>query len=1316
MKMDPPSTNKQRTPSRCREWERQRRLKFNDAISKLGEIVKSINKTNSLTGDEADNVQYPKIEIVQKAIICLTNCVHEKTQLKAEILALEVKLEAIEKKKTDKKDVSLQVTIGTNKKNQNSKYVKLLMLNKSKHKNSKEKEKFITAKSSIDKKKVSVLNKSPPKLPKLLPLTNVKKENTIVMLPATPYIFPQRPVLFPQAPTIVLVDTNLQPINKSTIPIINRNSNDITKTTMVNVLPISAYSHPLSAKTKKNNVKSRNSISKRGLKKVKSIDKKDEVSISQSGTDKDLEKKTEVTSPSGKSTEVITEKKVDQVKETSNDKKILEVGDTNILSLDKDTVTDNKTDTNTVKDISKETTDNQKVILSPKSLEPSMNHNQSNIEKTIALPNQEVSAEKSEINISNVVSKNNKLSVPEKIEEVEFKSKDNKIHAILDTTICENVVDVGNARLELAEEFLAASPTAAFLMSFPLVSGNRADSPAEEAQNINAKETTLQNETTPQQDSYFEKPIIPEDKIKPTSKPSQIAPVTNTEKSIHNHKYENNNKSTDIKSTTSVPNLMTNENPFLSLPLPSVIPSSCALTDSTFGIDFDISVNKTVTQPTTFNNTTNNIFYKGDPFNTVKSTIYSTSSISSGHEFNGLGLYPCAMENYASKNKSDYTNVDDNLMKRLTYDIDLGWSHKSFDFVNCTTNANTFHKDNILTNTTTPFSSAYNPFNPDFHVPLVPNSTKKNSTSKTGTFPEPITSFYNQGANLWSDDVSSIYTNSNVSKNFIAKQQNYFPTDHLHTNMNAKISNTPKQFYTKHMPENSTEGILKSSSTVGHHITDKYTKKSPNKMHINWMTSEIRPVQNNCNQNQPELKETIKAPYTQNELGSKKHTQSETNYFPINMHNFPSQPNHEEHNVWPTTRPAGTTEISMEPPPINLPTLVGDLALGPHDKKKAETINRTLPHTELPNCGNFLSVTQLMNRSSENMPLRPNGLITDTAKSISTKQNISHNNDVTRKSRMDNHPQICYGFNDPKSAHTYESINSFSQAKTKSSKPDKSSKTQKNSYSAESLIRGGTNYSQKLQDNSGPKFMVPQKYNDFNISQESGVAQVSHFPPIIDYSDNSYAGQQFSGTTLYNSTTNTISNSFYTNFMPGSSNLMTSNYTGGAFPSDFVDYNQSTDCNSYSNHKYSDFKMRNNIPTFPQEKDPANYKSSRRESAAKHKLECSKKDSNKKYQSKRPKLGNNEVEEWNDTSHLLWQNKTQTKRHQNIPEEITFSNYVGNQMPTQYQPDIFNSHIMQSNMQNVGPNTDRSLSSFPVTSRANFNLSALFPEITMKVQ
>lgn len=55
-------------------------MKFNDAIAKLGELVKSINKTNSAF-ENSDNVQYPKIEVIQKAISCLTNFIQEKTQL-----------------------------------------------------------------------------------------------------------------------------------------------------------------------------------------------------------------------------------------------------------------------------------------------------------------------------------------------------------------------------------------------------------------------------------------------------------------------------------------------------------------------------------------------------------------------------------------------------------------------------------------------------------------------------------------------------------------------------------------------------------------------------------------------------------------------------------------------------------------------------------------------------------------------------------------------------------------------------------------------------------------------------------------------------------------------------------------------------------------------------------------------------------------------------------------------------------------------------------------------------------------------------------
>ncbi|XP_023949221.1 uncharacterized protein LOC112053864 [Bicyclus anynana] len=1305
--MEPGPIIKQRTPSRCREWERQRRIKFNDAISKLGEIVKSINKANN--DEEADNVQYPKIEIVQKAIICLTNCLQEKTRLKADILALEVKLEAIEKQKSNMKDVSIQVTLGISKKSQSAKCVKYIMQQNPK-----------------PERKIKIVNKCPPKLPKLLPITNIKKENTIVMLPATPYIFPHRPVLFPQAPTIVLVDTNLQQLNKpTTIPIINRNNNDITKTTTVNVLPISAYSHPLSAKMKKNNARSRNNTTRKNVKKGKllgSVDKKEEHKKDiEAITSKESNKNDDKTSNDKKATTsdatietskenlAVDKPKDSEIEKLTTDHTLTATNKINAIPANNDS------DTNTENSVTESSKCSETII------------SKTSTDKNAALPSYTTATEKPENSVIIQEASTNSTKIPpdKDVTENEYKNKESKMQTIMDSSICENVVDGGNARLELAEELLAASPTAAFLMSFPLVSGNRADSPAEEVptttttSSTNNKESNRRNETPSQQISYFDKSNT--DVKHKTSSKSDIATTTTSSntaalKPAEQQKYENT-KSTTAK-PTQAPTTITTENPFLNLPLPSIIPSSCTLTDSTFGLDFDCNVTKTVTSQTTTYTTSNNIFYKSDPFNTVKSTIYSTSSISSGHEFNSLGLYPCAMENYSSKNKSDYSNVEDNLMKmnssRLTYDIDLGWSHKGLDFVNCTTGANTFHKDNILTTAATTFSTAYNPFNPDFHVPLVSNSNKKNlvTTTKPSTFPEPITSFYSQNTNLWPEDVSSIYTNSNVSRNFIQKQQNYFSPENLHPNMNVKTSIT--KYDNKSMSEN-TPNTVKPTSVIDHHIVEKYTKKSPNKMHINWMTSEVRPLQNICNQNQSNIKEPVKIPYSQIDQVTKKAANNDSSYFPINMHNFPTQANHEELQVWPTARPAGTTEISIEPPPINLPTLVGDLALGPHDKKKAEIGSRTLPHTDLQSCGNFLSVTQLMNRSSDNMPSRSHGPINETHKSMSSKHNVNESNRKPMLTRLETHPQICYGFNDSKHANPYDNVTQFSQTKCKSNnKPDKNSKAQKNNYSAEALIRGGTTCNQKLQDNNNTKFMgAPQKYNDFNVAHDSGVAQISHFPSIIDYSDNNYTGQQFSGTTLYNSTTNTISNSFYTNFMPGSSNLMAGNYAGGSFSSDFVDYNQ-VECN-YTNQKFNEIKMKNNANTFQQDKEPSNYKSSRRDSAAKHKLECSKKESSKKYQSKRPKVPN-EMEEWNDNP-LLWQNKAQTKRHQNLmTEELTFSNYVGNQMPTQYQPDFFNSHLMQPSIQNVGTSADRSLSSLPVASRANFNLSALFPEITMKVQ
>ncbi|KAF9802363.1 hypothetical protein SFRURICE_009045 [Spodoptera frugiperda] len=1316
-------TASKRTQSRCREWERARRNKFNDAINKLGEIVKAIQKSNN--PEDCEDVQYPKVEIVQKAIIYLNNFVQEKTQWKAEILALQVQLDTAKSKNSQTKDASTQVCINLIKKRKDSKYVKLCRLKKAKNKQEK------------PQIKISPPVETSTKLPILLPRSNKKgPENTIVVLPAAPYIFPQRPLLFPSVPpAIVLIDQNLQTLNKATVPIVNRNNGDITKTTMVNILPISAYSRPLSAtKSKKSNVKLKNDISKKSTKKIKAV-----------GTVKETPKTVEVKdNPVTSKESKITESPSNETKK--NDKLVLSKDKKNesskVITTDQQAKADNiQKDINTNMEKSDSKT-NASDKVSSKTGDHEMPNNvdkpkcTETVTKEILTP-AVASTSTAAITNTNNVPNTNETNKPNKIlneKEIIPESKESsKLPNILplDTTLCDNVVDGGNARLELAEEFLATSPTAAFLMSFPLVSGNRADSPAEEHGHNTAQAITKDNnhkrtELVPPVVPYFEKPSNNDIKVKPVAKLPETCNTANKQnepqKCVNVVTKESSNITSVTKSFNAVtmPNV-SNENPFLNLSAPSIITTSCTLGDTTFGLDFDCNISKSMPSQSTGYASSNNFFYKGDPFS--KSAIYSTSSITSTHEFNGLGLYPCAMEKYTSKNKPEFSGVDDNLMKigssRLTYDIDLGWSHKGLDFVNCPTTTNTFNKDTILTTTAAPYTSSYNPFNPDFHVPLVPNSNKKDNSNKpTSSFADTITSFYSQPANLWTED-APFYTNSNMSKSLTSKNQNYTTFDPVHTNVNVKI-NTNKHYEPKVAEVSVESGIKTGNNVVTQHIPEKYTKKSPSKMHINWMTSETRSVQNNCNPIHPQTKEPHKATYNQIEHPvNKKQDHNEGNYFPISMHNFPPQVPQDEFQVWPSTRPLGTTEISIDPPPINLPTLVGDLALGPHDKnRKVDATNRGVPHSDIQNCGNFLSVTQLMNRSTDNMHSRYQIPNIDTSKTGSGKQNTNHfTNDNNRKTmpHLENHmSQPCYVFNDPKLVNTYESMthSQFAPTKTKSnSKTEKSSKTQKNNnYSTEALLRGA-NATQKIQDNSAKFMMPPQKYTDFTTPQDSAVAQVSHFPPILDYSDNSYATQQFSGTTLYNTTTNTMSNSFYTNFMPGSSNLMSSNYASGPFTGDFIDYNQSAECN-YGNHKYEELKMRNNPTMFQSEKVPPTYKSSRRESATKHKLECSKKESSKKYQSKKAKI-TNEVEEWNDP-HLFWQNKTLNKKHPNLmAEELPFPNYVGNQMPSQYQADFFNSHLMPANVQGMGHNVDRSLASFPVTSRANFNLSTIFPEITM---
>lgn len=1319
------NTNK-RTPSRCREWEKQRRNKFNDAISKLGEAVKAVNKAKDPRSTENENVQYPKIEIVQQAILCLTNCTQERTQLKAEILALQVKLESATSIKGDskdacaqvliqgeKRDVSTQVFIGVKKKGKNSKYVKLLMLQKSK-KHTKN-EKFLTATTTTESRSLpKQILKEQKILPKIKPALKAP-DNTIVVLPAAPYIFPQRQLLFPSiAPAFVVVNPNIPSTNKPSVPVVTRHNSDITKTTMVNILPISAYSRPLSAKNKKSIVKLKNNNNKRNIKKNRPVE------VSKASTDKDQPKTNEMKTlsdhkPDNVELEALTSTENISQKVANNCELAKPLGDdiqSHSLTLNENTEKPN---------CPNPTTKQASPASTPPTTSLKETVTQTNIDSIVTTDKSIESKTNTEpVNDTSIVN----IEVPEK--STTKGDKESKLPNILETSLCDGTVDGGNARLELAEELLAASPTAAFLMSFPLVSGNRADSPAEDAQSsvpIAPKENNQRRREPIQEPStFFDKHNVNLNKIKPNNK-ATICEQEVKQKPNPAIKELQPPKTTNIAVSTA-----NNENPFLNLSVPSIVSTNYTPADPTFGIEFDCNMNKTLpNQTTTYSN---NLFYKGDPFSSVKNAIYSTSTITSTHEFNSLGLYPCAMEKYTSKSKSDFSNVDENLMKlgsaRLTYDIDLGWSHKGLDFVNCTTNNATFSKD-ILTTVSAPCSTTYNPFNPEFHIPLVSNA-KENITNKGSSFVDTISSLYSQPTNLWTEE-SPFYSNNGGTKSLNCKPQ-YLPTDPLQTIPNAKV-NEPKIYDTK-----VGEAIVNSNSVkpiLGVNLPEKYTKKSPSKMHINWMTSEIRPMQNyNHTAETKDIQRTAynqldqKPTYNHTNNNTKKHDYHDGNYFPITMPNFPAQTTQEEFQIWPSARPLGTTEISIDPPPINLPTLVGDLALGPHEKKKnMEAINKLQPQSDMQNCGNFLSVTQLMNRSNENMNTRYQPPIFEPSKTVkqfpirSNDQNLSHFSSENRKNaaaRIENQlPQHGYGFNDHKIVNSYENNNmvSYTQTKLKANKTEKS-KSQKNNYSAEALLRGGS-CNQKIQDISSAKYMPSsQKYNEFNSTVETGVAQVSHFPPILDYTENSYQ-QQFPGTNLYNATTNTISNSFYSNFMQNGGNLMTGNYASGPFPGDFIDYNQPTECHNYTSHKYEDLKMRNSS-NYQQEKLPSNYKTSRRESATKHKLECSKKETSKKFQSKRTKL-NTETEEWNDSSHLLWQNRNSNKRHANLmPEELPFTNYVSNQMASQYQSEFLNSHLVTSNVQTMGHNVDRTLASFSGTSRANFNLSTIFPEITMKVQ
>lgn len=69
--------------SKCREWEKERRNRFNQAISQLGELIKQAMKNihNNEDNIQDQTTQFPKIEIIQRAIIFIKEYAEEKSQL-----------------------------------------------------------------------------------------------------------------------------------------------------------------------------------------------------------------------------------------------------------------------------------------------------------------------------------------------------------------------------------------------------------------------------------------------------------------------------------------------------------------------------------------------------------------------------------------------------------------------------------------------------------------------------------------------------------------------------------------------------------------------------------------------------------------------------------------------------------------------------------------------------------------------------------------------------------------------------------------------------------------------------------------------------------------------------------------------------------------------------------------------------------------------------------------------------------------------------------------------------------------------------------
>lgn len=1429
-------TRKNRTPSKCRDWERDRRNRFNAAIFRLRALV---IENEIQTGDAHDGSgsvpNLSKIEILQKAILVITELKDQKFKLNGEILSLKVKLEKLEatchevKSRSNSKSVNVDETKPSpplkpntrpleqtkykgHRKNVNliaTKQDKTLKRNNETNKNNakttppaifKKKHKFKQLrlqKSSL----TNILLKSSLKFNRKKEVPMSCADKTLVLLPGTPIVMPPRPFILPaQPPTILLLPTGFPQVARNAFPILPRQTHcDVTKTTMVNKLPIPAYSYPLSVAKKHNKTSpiiDKNTtaprvvdvIQRRFLKasRQKQMLPKNKIQKSEANKENCPSDKSSDTKAVEKEQSIIEDRKGGGEKEPQVGNEISKEPSEATKSKPKKDQLDQYLDNND------KTPDDNTLLKS--NIDISDEQHQSIVMETSSL-NLKEKKDKEEKNTSRASTETkvaekenmvNSIHKPFEISNQEQIQKSVKSTNLLESTICENNVDGGNARLELAEEFLAASPTAAFLLAFPLVSGARPDTPSDDPVTsssshvaISTVSTSTVSVTTSQTsstnlDSFFAKQSnmrsIQKD-VKPTQKTSAQYPSHDKikvldDKHLFNDKYTMSSSSKKFTNSTS--NSITDfmYPPFTMQPAPSTTSTSYSLSEPVYTMENDPFFHKNIIPPLSQSFINAMHPTKADTNLVLKNNSTNVfSNVGNGDLNNCTNYFPCAVEKYSSKgSKGDFTNMDDvNNMKlgssRFSYDFDVMLPQKSYEYSNPVTTSSSLAKDFILsvpssyTNTN---SMAYNPFNTDLHLPYMTNSTTTSSNvnkkcSKTlPSFYSDITNLYSQTPTLWSEDIT--YHNNHIKSNTLPKGTTWPSLGTEQSSENKLLTGAKSDLKHNILPLQKHYGNTSYRPAVldvDQLLPEKTNKKSPTKTHVNWMTSELRSLQNhNYDIYHSETKDAKQqctpineAQFGDNSQSHKKQDAVENNTLAVAMPSFSSQmiPEEFHQQSWPNTRGTNLADVFVEPPPLNLPTLVGDLALGPQPiglvperRRSSDKLPRsTAAQTDiLHGNANFFSVSHLVDRTLDNIsaPRSAVPLPIDNHKPSKTKSDnmFIYPNVSSERAQMiglnDPNHQPCYYYNNEvKPATVAAPMENYQQNKSKITQKS-TPKSNKTNYSAEVLMHGVPQNNQKYPElypglklsNSNQKC-----FQDMNTTlPDAQFSQVSHFSSILDYAENSFTPQQFTGNALYSTNSNAMTPSFYSNYMPGSSNIMSTNYSGAAgYSTDFVDVPPSSECN-FTYPRYDNYKVRNSINCLSDDKytmEHSKISIPTREST-KHKLETSKKDLSKKSQSKRSKIDN---ENWNlMPENSFWPAKSAAKRNASIlPDDIFSTTFPSNHTHPYNMSDIFNSHTVAPMLPIASTSNTRSSVSYTAnSSRANFNLSTIFPEIAKKIQ